>query len=230
MTIDINAYIQCLEQEYPKYVDDARDCGCHISFGSMSHDTESAIQEGDWETVQKHFDFVDRIFTQADEYISNGIYVSYLENVLLYQTEPKYLQARSLLSPQLKLALHQLEAHFKWLSNERPINRILNWISGPIDLSPAEFEEHYRSAIDEALIRGEGEGFIVGDAPGADTLAQQYLFGKTSIVYVYHLADAPLYDGGFQTIGGFGSIEDRDRAMTLASDAAICWVRSRSVS
>ena len=45
----------------------------------------------------------------------------------------------------------------------------VNYISGHLDLSAAEFETHYRPAIDAALARGER--FVVGDARGADQMA-----------------------------------------------------------
>ncbi len=101
---------------------------------------------------------------------------------------------------------------------------ITNFISGHLDLSKKEFEEHYKPAIDEALKRGES--FLVGDARGADTLAQNYLFGKTTAVIVYHMFTSPRNNAGFTTLGGFQSDGARDEQMTIDSDNDIAWIRS----
>ena len=100
---------------------------------------------------------------------------------------------------------------------------ITNFISGHLSLSQDEFEVYYQAKIDEALKRGEA--FVVGDARGADSLAQQYLAGKTEAVTVYHMFVSPRNNAGFKTIGGFESDEERDTRMTLDSDRDIAWVR-----
>ena len=100
---------------------------------------------------------------------------------------------------------------------------ITNFISGHLDLSEKEFEEHYKLAIDEALKRGES--FVIGDARGADTLAQNYLLGKTNAVIVYHMFASPRNNAGFTTFGGFQTDEARDEKVTLDSDCDIAWVR-----
>ncbi|OWK37748.1 hypothetical protein [Fimbriiglobus ruber] len=98
-----------------------------------------------------------------------------------------------------------------------------HFISGHLDLSPAEFDAHYRPAIDEALVRGDS--FVAGDARGADVLAQNYLLGKTNAVVVYHMLTDPRNNVGFVAIGGFETDEQRDVRMTADSDADIAWVR-----
>lgn len=101
---------------------------------------------------------------------------------------------------------------------------ITNFVSGHLDLTSAEFDAHYRSAIDKAL--AGGDSFVVGDARGADTMTQNYLLGKTTAVVVYHLFTSPRNNVGFKTIGGFESDEERDTQMTAESDRDIAWVRS----
>jgi hypothetical protein len=96
-------------------------------------------------------------------------------------------------------------------------------VSGHLDLSSAEFEEHYRPAIDSALARGDA--FVVGDAGGTDAMTQEYLLGKTAAVTVYHMFTSPRNNVGFKTVGGFASDEERDRQMTADSDEDIAWVR-----
>ncbi|OZG72196.1 hypothetical protein BTA51_17775 [Hahella sp. CCB-MM4] len=100
---------------------------------------------------------------------------------------------------------------------------IINFISGHLDLSHDEFNEHYRPVIDIAI--EQNQSFVVGDARGADTLAQQYLKGKTTAVTVYHMFSDPRNNVGFNTKGGFQSDNERDKQMTLDSTQDIAWVR-----
>jgi hypothetical protein len=97
------------------------------------------------------------------------------------------------------------------------------FISGHLSLTQDEFDIHYKPFIVEALCHNSS--FVVGDAKGADTLAQNYLFGKTDRVVVYHMFGSPRYNAGFPTEGGFQSDEERDNAMTDNSDSDIAWVR-----
>ena len=101
--------------------------------------------------------------------------------------------------------------------------KVVNYISGHLDLTLAEFEAHYRATIDAAL--GRGEGFVIGDARGTDAIAQNYLLGKTTAVVVYHMFTSPRNNSGFPTVGGFESDEGRDTRMTADSDQDIAWVR-----
>jgi len=103
------------------------------------------------------------------------------------------------------------------------IEQIINFISGHLDLTQAEFDEHYRQQIDNAL--SKNQGFVVGDARGADTLAQQYLLDKTKAVVVYHMFESPRNNAGFPTRGGFQSDKERDEQMTRNSHQDIAWVR-----
>ena len=100
---------------------------------------------------------------------------------------------------------------------------ITNFVSGHLDLTPDEFDVHYRPALDAALARSDS--FVVGDARGTDSMTQQYLLGKTTAVVVYHMFTSPRHNAGFKTIGGFQSDEERDAQMTADSDQDIAWVR-----
>lgn len=97
------------------------------------------------------------------------------------------------------------------------------FISGHLDLTFNEFSLHYVPYLQTALI--EDPFFVVGDAIGADSLAQKYLLGKSAKVLVYHMFESPRNNAGFETCGGFMSDKDRDTAMTLASTHDIAWVR-----
>ena len=99
----------------------------------------------------------------------------------------------------------------------------VNFISGHLDLTEAEFEAHYKPSINLAL--EHDESFIVGDARGADTHAQHYLHGKTTKVVVYHMLTKPRNNAGFSTLGGFQSDTERDQQMTHDSDQDIAWIR-----
>jgi hypothetical protein len=100
---------------------------------------------------------------------------------------------------------------------------MIYFISGHLSLTQDEFDIHYKPFIVEALCHNSS--FVVGDAKGADTLAQNYLFGKTDRIVVYHMFGSPRYNAGFPTEGGFQSDEERDNAMTDNSDSDIAWVR-----
>lgn len=103
------------------------------------------------------------------------------------------------------------------------------YISGHLDLTPEEFDEHYRSAIDECIFFGTK--VVVGDARGADKMAQEYInrIGNNihELVTVYHMFETPRNNAGnFKCKGEFKSDTERDEAMTAASTYDIAWVRT----
>ncbi|MFZ6731924.1 hypothetical protein ACO0LG_08375 [Undibacterium sp. Ji42W] len=98
------------------------------------------------------------------------------------------------------------------------------YISGHLKISNEEFTEHYVPKLAEALERGDS--FVVGDARGVDEMAQGYLVLYTDKIKVYHMFEKPRNCAfGLETVGGFNSDEERDAAMTAASDDDIAWVR-----
>lgn len=103
------------------------------------------------------------------------------------------------------------------------------FISGHIDLTEDEFNRYYKDRIDRAL--DEGHSFVVGDAKGADTMSQEYIYknDSTADVTVYHMFKSPLNNAGFKTIGEFSSHNKKDTAMTLNSDYDIAYVRPPDV-
>lgn len=102
-------------------------------------------------------------------------------------------------------------------------------ISGHLDLTQSEFDARYMPYILEALI--EGHDFVVGDAKGADAMAQDYLkkrlsfFNAINRVTVYHMYRIPRYNAGFETRNGFTKDTGKDAAMTADSDYDILWIR-----
>lgn len=98
------------------------------------------------------------------------------------------------------------------------------FVSGHLDLTPQEFMEHYRRPIVNAIDRGAN--FVVGDAAGADIMAQRFFLScGIPDVTVYHMLEEPRNNVGFQTRGGFKSDQDRDSALTAASSQDIAWIR-----
>lgn len=123
----------------------------------------------------------------------------------------------------------------KWNSSKTIKKPKTAMVSGHLDLTQAEFDRHYLESLYEAVINGHK--IIVGDANGADRLAVQYL--KLAARYwfdwdkltVYHMLELPRTTDCRQAtlkvplVGGFKSDEERDAAMTAASDYDIAWVR-----
>ena len=103
---------------------------------------------------------------------------------------------------------------------------MMNFISGSLNPKEGVFEREYKPFIDIALLNNDA-GFILGDARGIDTLAQNYLFGKTMNVLVCHMFTSPRNNAGFETMGGFQSDEERDEFMTLASNRDIAFVHRK---
>jgi hypothetical protein len=98
------------------------------------------------------------------------------------------------------------------------------FISGHLDLTPEEFAEHYVPQLEAAL--KEGDNFIVGDARGADAMAQAWLAQRGQVPYVYHMKESPRNNvGRAPLVGGFETDEARDEAMTRVSQADIVWLR-----
>lgn len=97
------------------------------------------------------------------------------------------------------------------------------FISGHLDLTQEEFEREYAPLIRQ--FAAQGDTFVVGDAPGCDAMAQVLLYSLGAKATIYHMLATPRFDMPFPLVGGFTSDNDRDAAMTMASDAEIAWVR-----
>lgn len=101
------------------------------------------------------------------------------------------------------------------------------FVSGHLDLTPDEFQEHYVPKLQNAV--AQNHTFVVGDARGADALAQGFFayFIEKDRVTVYHMFDSPRHNiGNFKTVGGFKSDNERDSEMTRMSNYDIVWIRS----
>lgn len=98
------------------------------------------------------------------------------------------------------------------------------FISGHLDLTIDEFNLHYAPLIEKEW--EAGSSFVVGDARGADVMAQERLGSLGAQVTIYHMFASPRNNPcGFPIVGGFVSDADRDIAMINASDRTLAWVR-----
>lgn len=97
------------------------------------------------------------------------------------------------------------------------------FVSGHLDLTPAEFDQHYKPLIEKAI--SEQASFVVGDARGADRMAQDFLYERKATAIVFHMFTSPRHNPGFPTKGGYQTDEERDIAMTEASTHDIAYVK-----
>ncbi len=124
---------------------------------------------------------------------------------------------------------HINPSEFKSFPVPKTSGKVVAFISGHLNITEKEFDEHYKNRIIEAI--NKGHYFVLGDARGVDAMAQELLsqyFKDTPCnkVIVYHMHYMPRFGlSRFPTRGGYDDDTSRDEAMTLASDYDILWVR-----
>lgn len=99
-------------------------------------------------------------------------------------------------------------------------------ISGHVDITWAEFCNHYLERIRKAIT--SGHKIVVGDCRGVDemTITFARFSSCKADLTVYHMFHAPRLDcWPFPAVGGFQSDDERDAAMTVAGDYDIAWIR-----
>ena len=112
---------------------------------------------------------------------------------------------------------------------------ITYFISGHRVISQEEFDATYKPTIDFVLENEPNCKFVIGDYWGCDEMAQNYLLDEKQIspsrVTVYHMMESPRYFNKkvYNFVGGFQSDDERDEAMTNASDEDIAFVRDCNV-
>jgi hypothetical protein len=107
------------------------------------------------------------------------------------------------------------------MSRSKPITF---FVSGHLDLTEDEFKLHYAVRIRDAVERGDL--FVVADAPGADTMAQNLIYELGGNALVFHIGERPRHNAGFcNLVAGLSDDKVRDRLMTKQSDRDIAWVR-----
>jgi len=135
-----------------------------------------------------------------------------------------------------EIAVERIIKFGSYVSNKEEIENIkiikseykpnIAFVSGHLDVTKEEFNEFYIPKITESV--KNGDFFVVGDADGADKLAQKLLskYKCGPYVSVYHMLESPRNnEGNFDTVGGFKSDNERDTAMTKNSDYDIAWIR-----
>lgn len=105
---------------------------------------------------------------------------------------------------------------------------MIYFVSGHREITQSEFDSNYGDAIRKAVSDPQAE-FVVGDYWGVDIMAQNLLvdLGVADRVTVYHMFESPRnYNAAIaKTKGGYTTDEERDSAMTAASDIDIAFVR-----
>ena len=110
------------------------------------------------------------------------------------------------------------------------------FISGHRDLSYEDFIKYYMPIIDKVIDTDLNAEFIVGDCNGVDKFAMDYIWaGCDCPLTIFHMFNAPRnVPEGMGTVtdaeevyfaGGFTSDEERDSAMTKASNFDIAFIK-----
>ena|SRR5262252_310157 len=97
-------------------IDDEDRSLLHIEVSALARATCRAIENGDDNSIRRHFEFIDNVLSNAAPDVENAVHVSYLENVFLGEERAAFLRVRSTLPGRLSAALSDLEAHWRQLS------------------------------------------------------------------------------------------------------------------
>ena len=118
------------------------------------------------------------------------------------------------------------------IKDEIPDEVTVYFVSGHRNISEEDFNNTYAFEIKSIIDNHYNDDciFIMGDYYGCDIMAQDYLLDTLEInpsrVYVYHMLDKPrnVNPKVINLVGGFTSDEERDAAMTDASDYDIAYI------
>lgn len=112
---------------------------------------------------------------------------------------------------------------------QEPLNARTFYISGHLDITKTEFTDNYIPELERLVhIHKDKIKFVVGDARGADVMAQKWLRDNVDKkrVTVYHMFDSPRFNAGyFSCVGGYKTDEERDAVMTAVSIGDIAFIR-----
>ena len=121
-SIDHAAFDRLVTTEFPEAAAelDAGDRALlHMEMAAVARNTSRAIDAGDAAEVARHLAIMEAVLTSAATDVENAVYVSYLENVFLWDERPAFVAARKNLPPRLARALFELEEHFAMLESHR---------------------------------------------------------------------------------------------------------------
>jgi hypothetical protein len=99
-------------------IDDEDRSLLQMEMSALARASCCAIENGDENSIRRHFEFIDSVLSNAAPDVENAIHVSYLENVFLGEARAEFLRARSTLPARLSAALSDLEAHWRLLSKD----------------------------------------------------------------------------------------------------------------
>jgi len=117
--IDRAAFDRLLSVEFPEAASEleAEDRALlHIEMAAVARSTSQAIEAGDAAEVNRHLSVMETVLINATSDVENAVYVSYLENVFLWDQRPAFVAVRQSLPPRLARGLFELEEHFAMLA------------------------------------------------------------------------------------------------------------------
>ena len=93
--------------------------GIYLKTHSFVDFANSAISRGDWSTLGKCYELVDRVLREdPDDEVYNAIYVSFIEHLDFYSDPEKGGNAKKMLTPRLLAAWKELEEHWRKRSEQ----------------------------------------------------------------------------------------------------------------
>jgi hypothetical protein len=113
-TVDREAFIAMLAEQYPAVVAEIDDCArglLHLEMGALARAGQAAISDEDKTAVREHFRFIDEVYRRATPEVKNAVHVSYLECLSLDGKHGERIGARGMLTPALQAGLRELEAY-----------------------------------------------------------------------------------------------------------------------
>lgn len=87
----------------------------NLEVGALRLASESAIVEGDWDILVRHFAFVAALQAYCGDTVRRALDVSYLGRLFYGECSRNYARARVLLPPVLTRALEAVERHYEEL-------------------------------------------------------------------------------------------------------------------
>src|SRR5258708_20511817 len=75
-------------------IDDEDRSLLHMEMSALARATCRAIENGDENSIRRHFEFIDSVLSNAAPDVENAVHVSYLENVFLVDDKAAFLRAR----------------------------------------------------------------------------------------------------------------------------------------
>ena len=122
--IDHGSFVALLTQELPEVaveVDKYSRGLLHCEMATVARCTVAAAEAGDWATVRRHYEFVERVHRAATPDVDNAVYASYMEYLPLWGEESDPPQVRTLLPVGLAGVLWDMEGReFDWPPVPRP--------------------------------------------------------------------------------------------------------------